>query len=89
MAKLFEHKDLAGNIIKVGDCLAFSASTRYSARLGFGRVTRITSTRVAITEAVWEPEYREQPDGSSRLNLSGNSAKKVLEPSQSTVCWCR
>lgn len=48
-----EHKDLAGNIIRLGDCLAFSASTRYSARLGFGRVIRISPARLAVKEAVY------------------------------------
>lgn len=54
MAKsVAEHKDLAGNVIKLGDCLAFSASTAYSARLGFGRVIRISPARLAVKEAVY------------------------------------
>lgn len=65
MAKsVAEHKDLAGNVIKVGDCLAFSVKARSSSRLGFGRVIRISPTRVAIMEAVWKAELIEQPNGS-------------------------
>ena len=58
MAKsVVEHEDLAGNVIKLGDCLAFSASTEYSSRLGFGRVIRISPARLAVMEAIYNGSY--------------------------------
>lgn len=62
MVKITEHHDLAGNVIRVGDCIAFvSGGHKRAAHLGIARVVRLTRKGVVIREAshvdyMWDSE---------------------------------
>jgi hypothetical protein len=74
---------MAGNIVRVGDVVAFAARTKSygkgETRIGFGRVVRLTGASVAVVEASYcEPKDKPPYWALSLIDKCIRSHKSLL-----------